>query len=100
VSEREARTSKARARPEGMPVAPAEVTAEISIETSTSSVDDLLRAARATDLAIDAGPGSTGLSGARAEVLSALGRLLEAAIDSGARSVRVDLQIPEVSDPD
>jgi hypothetical protein len=85
-----------------VPVGPAEVTAEVTVEASESdggSVAELIRAAGAAGVAFDTGPGVAGLSGDKATVLDALIRLLDAAIEAGARSIRVDVQVPEVADP-
>lgn len=82
-----------------MPVGPAEVTAEITLDSDDGSIADLIEAAGAAQLALDAGPGVTGLSGDKARVLQANMSVLEGAIDSGARSVHVDLQISEVTEP-
>lgn len=84
-----------------MPVGPAEVTAEVTVEATESgggSLADLIRAAGAAGVALDTGPGVAGLSGDKATVLDALTRLLDAAIEAGARSIRVDVQVPEVAD--
>jgi uncharacterized protein YqgV (UPF0045/DUF77 family) len=78
-----------------MPVPPAEVTAEITLESGSGSIGDLVEAAGASGLAVDVGPGVTGLSGDKDRVVQALVAVLEAAIESGARSVHIDLQIPE-----
>ena len=82
-----------------MPVPPAELTAEFSVETSPEgekSPRDQIEAARevaaASGLAQEAGPESTGLSGSRAEVLEALPRVVGASLEAGARAVHVRVE--------
>jgi uncharacterized protein YqgV (UPF0045/DUF77 family) len=84
-----------------MPVPPAELTAEFSVETSPEgekSPRDQIEAARevaaASGLAQEAGPESTGLSGSRAEVLEALPRVVGASLEAGARAVHVRVELP------
>lgn len=78
-----------------MPVPPAELTAELTIAAED---DQAVRAGRQaaadTGLALDAGPSTTALSGARREVLDALSRVLDAALTAGATTVDVSLQVP------
>ena len=78
-----------------MPVPPAELTAELTIAPEH---DRAVRAGREaavqTGLALDAGPTTTALSGARREVLDALSRVLDAALSAGATTVEVKLEIP------
>jgi uncharacterized protein YqgV (UPF0045/DUF77 family) len=50
--------------------------------------------ARDSGLAIEVGPFGTGLAGPRREVLDALRRVVEAAIDAGAHNIRVKLEVP------
>jgi uncharacterized protein YqgV (UPF0045/DUF77 family) len=78
-----------------VPVPPAELTAELTIAPED---DQAVRAGRqaATDtgLALDTGPNTTALSGARREVLDALSRVLDAALSAGATTVEVKLEAP------
>jgi len=78
-----------------VPVPPAELTAELTI---ASEDDQAVRAGRQeaadTGLALDTGPTTTALSGARGEVLDALSRVLDAALSAGATTVEVKLEVP------
>ena len=78
-----------------MPVPPAELTAELTIAPGDDQAVEAGRQAAAdTGLALDTGPATTALSGARREVLDALSRVLAAALDAGATAVEVRLEIP------
>ena len=78
-----------------MPVPPAELTAELTIAAADDqAVSEGRRAAAETGLALDAGPTTTALSGARREVLDALRRVLDAALSAGATTVEVKLEVP------
>lgn len=86
-----------------MPVAPAELTAEFTIHPFTEGrmephVKAGVEAAEATGLAVEVGPFGTGLSGARPEVLDALMKVMDAAIEAGARSIQIKVEAPEVTD--
>jgi uncharacterized protein YqgV (UPF0045/DUF77 family) len=81
-----------------MPQGPSEVVAEFTIQPSTEGgteahVEAGVDAARATGLAIDVGPSGTGLAGSRAEVLDALTRVVDAAIEAGAHRISVELRV-------
>jgi len=83
-----------------MPVPPAELTAEFTVETSPEgekSPQDQVEAGReaaaASGLAQETGPESTALSGQRGEVLEALPRVIQASLDAGARAVRVRVEV-------
>ena len=78
-----------------MPVPPAELTAHFTID----GPEDARRAAleAAATLALDAGPGELALSGARDEVLGALGDAVVAALDAGAHRLDVKLEAPQES---
>jgi hypothetical protein len=80
-----------------MPVGPAEMTARLTIDPEAGDVATTagFDAAKASGLAIDAGPGVTGLSGDTAAVLDALGRVIGAAVDAGARSIDIKIEVPE-----
>jgi hypothetical protein len=75
-----------------MPVPPAELTAEVKVDADAAAA--VAEAATVTGIALDTGPGTTALSGARAEVLDGLRTLVEAALDAGAATVSVTLEAP------
>jgi uncharacterized protein YqgV (UPF0045/DUF77 family) len=78
-----------------VPVPPAELTAELTIDPGDDrAVRAGRQAAAETGLALDAGPTTTALSGARSEVLDALRRVLDAALSGGATTVEVRLEVP------
>ncbi len=81
-----------------MPVAPAEVTATFTI--GPAAADDMARhvkaavdAARASGLAMEAGPDATTLAGGRAEVLATLMKVLDIAIGTGATTIEVKIEV-------
>ena len=78
-----------------MPVPPAELTAHFTVD----GPEDAHRAAleAAAPLALDAGPGEIGLSGARDSVLGALNGAVVAALDAGAHGLDVRLEAPQES---
>ena len=78
-----------------MPVPPAELTAHFAI----AGPDEARRAAlqAAAELALDAGPDELALSGARDDVLGALGDAVVAALDAGAHRLDVTLEAPQES---
>jgi uncharacterized protein YqgV (UPF0045/DUF77 family) len=78
-----------------VPVPPAELTAELTIDPGDDqAVQAGRQAAAETGLALAAGPTTTALSGARSEVLDALHRVLDAALSAGAATVDVRLEVP------
>jgi uncharacterized protein YqgV (UPF0045/DUF77 family) len=78
-----------------VPVPPAELTAELTIAPGDDrAVRAGREAAAATGLALDTGPATTALSGARGEVLDALAKVLDAALAAGATTVDVRLEVP------
>jgi hypothetical protein len=78
-----------------VPVPPAELTAELTIDPADhEAVRAGRQAAIESGLALDAGPDRTALSGARREVLEVLHRVLDAALTAGAITVDVSLQVP------
>lgn len=83
-----------------MPVPPAELTAEFTVETSPEgekSPRDQIEAGREVavglGLARETGPESTALSGSRGEVLDALPKVVGASLDAGARAVHVRVEV-------
>ena len=84
-----------------MPVPPAELTAELTIDPDGArAVAAGREAAAETGLALDTGPNTTALSGAKREVLDALHRVLDAALAAGATTVQVKLEVPRDSRED
>ena len=77
-----------------MPVPPAELTAEYSIEGPQEALAAALDIAGPSGLAREAGPGVTALSGSRPEVLDALREVVSAALDAGAWRLHVRLEAP------
>ncbi|MFN2489453.1 MAG: thiamine-binding protein [Actinomycetota bacterium] len=85
-----------------MPVSPADVVAEFTIQPFVEGrmephVAAGVEAARASGLALEVGPFGTGLAGPRAEVLAALSRVMDAAIEAGAQSIQIKLRVGEAS---
>ena len=74
-----------------------ELTIHAAEEGNGAPVEAGVRTARESGLAIDIGPGGTGLAGSRNEVLEALAQVLEAALESGARSIDVKVEVPSES---
>jgi uncharacterized protein YqgV (UPF0045/DUF77 family) len=77
----------------------AELSAELTVVSSPRAerppreqVEAAVEAAGATGLAHEASPDSTVLAGGREEVLAAVLEVLEAALDAGAREVRVKVE--------
>jgi uncharacterized protein YqgV (UPF0045/DUF77 family) len=81
-----------------MPAPPAEMVAAFTIDRERDqgegAAEAAYEAARASGLALDTGPQETALAGSRSEVLEALTRVLEAALDAGARSIEVKVELP------
>jgi hypothetical protein len=82
-----------------MPVPPAELTAELTVDSGSPEIDRAAyhagrEVAARSGLARDAGPVTTALSGAKAEVLDALRAVLDAALAAGAVTVDVRLEVP------
>ena len=77
-----------------MPVPPAELTAEFSIEGPVEAADAARDVAGPSGLAREAGPGVTALSGSRAQVLATLADVVLAALDAGAWRFDVRLEAP------
>jgi hypothetical protein len=78
-----------------VPVPPAELTAELTIDPADhEAVKAGRQAAVESGLALDAGPDVTALSGAKPEVLESLHRVLDAALAAGAATIEVKLQVP------
>ena len=81
-----------------MPAPPAEVVARFTIHPvehgESPYLEAGLREARDSGLAVEVGPNDTGLAGPRGEVLDALRRVVEAAIQAGAQSIEIKLEMP------
>jgi hypothetical protein len=77
-----------------MPVAPAELTAEFSIQGPEEALAAARDVAAPSGIAREAGPGVTALTGPRAQVLGTLGDVVLAALDAGARRFDVRLEAP------
>jgi len=81
-----------------VPVAPAEVTATFTIEPPAPDhmarhVKAAVDEARASGLAMEAGPEATTLAGGRAEVLATLTKVLDIAIETGATAIEVKVEV-------
>lgn len=77
----------------------AELSAELTVvpswegnESPRAQVEAARRAASASGLAHESGPGSTLLAGRRTEVLEAMCRVIEASLDAGAHIVQVKVE--------
>ena len=77
----------------------AELSAELTVVTSTNAekppqeqVETAKAAASETNLARESGPETIVLAGGREEVLEGVRWVVEAALDAGARSVRVEVE--------
>jgi uncharacterized protein YqgV (UPF0045/DUF77 family) len=82
-----------------MPEPPAVVSAEFTIHPFTEGrmerhVEAGVEAARSSGLEVEVGPFGTGLAGPRHEVLETLNKVINAAIDAGARSIQLKLEVP------
>ena len=83
----------------------AEISAELRIIPSSQGekapreqIEAGMRAASDSGLSThEAGPDTTALAGRRGEVLDAVREVIEAALDAGAREVRVNLEAQEES---
>jgi uncharacterized protein YqgV (UPF0045/DUF77 family) len=83
----------------------AELTAELKVVPSSRAerppqeqVEAARKAAGDTGLAREGGPETTVLAGGRAEVLGAVMKVIEAALDAGAHEVRVKVEAEEDAD--
>jgi hypothetical protein len=74
-----------------MPVPPAELTAEYSIDGPDEARRAALDVAGPSGLAREAGPGVMALSGSREAVLGALDAVVAAALDAGAHEIDLRL---------
>jgi uncharacterized protein YqgV (UPF0045/DUF77 family) len=86
-----------------MPVSPAELIVEFNVEPflrgqkdPRTQIEAAKAAAEDSGLAREAGPESLSLAGGRAEVLRALFKAMEAALDAGAKSVHVEAHVPDL----
>ena len=80
----------------------AQVSAELTVvpswdgrEPPRAQIEAAARAAGASGLAHESGPGSTLLAGSRAEVLEAMRAVIEASLDAGAHIVHVKVEATE-----
>lgn len=85
-----------------MPVPPPELVVEFRVEPFLrgekdpgTQIEAAKAAAEDSGLAREAGPERLSLAGGRAEVLEALFKAMEAALDAGAKTVHVEAQVPE-----
>ena len=85
-----------------MPVPPAELVVEFTIEPSwkgekdpQAQVEAGREVASASGLARESGPETTELAGGRAEVLETLFKMIEASLDAGASTVQIKVETPE-----
>jgi hypothetical protein len=77
-----------------VPVPPAELTAEYTIEGPDEALDVARSVAAPSGIVREAGPGVTALSGSRAQVLATLSDVVLASLDAGARRFDVRLEAP------
>jgi uncharacterized protein YqgV (UPF0045/DUF77 family) len=77
-----------------MPVPPAELTVQLTIDGPDAAKEAGRAAAAPSGVAREAGPGETLLAGSRSEVLAALGDALMAALQAGAHAIDVRLETP------
>lgn len=84
-----------------MPVPPAELIAQFTVETSPegekspqAQIEAGRAAAGASGFAQETGPESTSLSGPRSEVLKTLSSVIEASLDAGAKAVHLKVEVP------
>ena len=77
-----------------MPVPPAELSVQLTIDGPDAAREAGRAAAAPSGLAREAGPDETLLAGSRAAVLAALGDALAAALEAGAEHIHVRLEAP------
>jgi uncharacterized protein YqgV (UPF0045/DUF77 family) len=77
-----------------VPVPPAELTAEFTIEGPDEAVAAARAVADPSGLAREAGPGVTLLAGSRSEVMATLNEVVAATLGAGAQRVDVRLEAP------
>jgi len=77
-----------------VPVPPAELTAEFTIEGPEAAFAAARSVADPSGIAREAGPEITLLAGSRAQVMATLGEVVAAALDAGAQRVGVRLEAP------
>ena len=85
-----------------MPVARPEVIAQFRVLPAPLGDEEPhvkagMDAARSSGLLMELGPDSSGLAGGRAEVLSALGRVIDSALAAGARTVEVSVEAQDTA---
>jgi hypothetical protein len=80
-----------------MPVAPAELTARVTIPGPDEAITAAREAAAPSRLARESGPGELAIEGPHDAVLVAFGTALSAALGAGAREVDVRFEAPKES---
>ena len=80
-----------------MPVAPAELTARVTIPGPEAAIAAAREAAAPTGLLRDSGPGELAIEGAHDAVLEAFGSVLAAAIRAGAHGLEARFEAPKES---
>ena len=80
-----------------MPVAPAELTARVTIPGPQEAIAAAREAAAPSGLLRDSGPGELAIEGAHDAVLEAFGSALAAAIRAGARGLEARFEAPKES---
>ncbi|MGI8650247.1 MAG: hypothetical protein ACR2KW_07705 [Rubrobacter sp.] len=75
----------------------AEVTAELKVSPE-DCLEATKEAAGETGLAHEAGPGKINLAGSKAEVLDAMRKVVDEALEAGAKSVEVEVEAKDDAD--
>ena len=80
-----------------MPVAPAELTARVTIPGPEEAIAAAREAAAPSGLMRESGPGELAIEGAHDAVLQAFGSALAAALGAGARGLEARFEAPKES---